>query len=452
MEGLKNRVADLVVSELVDYIGKDPEANINKVLNLADKVVKLPQHRYILQSLRDIANDPSNNWHQLMLRIFREVNPNCRKKFVRNFFFTATALATPKKAKLREEHDCNIPWAILIDPTSACNLKCTGCWAAEYDKTSSLTFEELDSIITQGKELEIYMYLFSGGEPLVRKHDLIKLAEKHEDCMFMSFTNATLVDREFAKELARVGNFALAISIEGFEKETDMRRGQGTFQKVVKAMDILREEGIGFGFSTCYHKYNVEVVSSDEFVDFLIDKGCLFGWYFTYMPIGKDAVVDFMVTPEQREYMYHRVRQMRAEKPCFILDFWNDGEFVDGCIAGGRSYIHINSQGWVEPCAFIHYANVNIKDTTLLEALKSPLFREFRARQPFNENHLRPCPCLDNPDMLREMVQAANAFSTQIDQEDVVELTNKCREAAERWAVTADRLWQEKMANKQAVC
>ncbi|HHY59615.1 MAG TPA: radical SAM protein [Clostridia bacterium] len=451
MSGLKNRVADLVVNELVDYIGKDPAANLGKILNLAQKVVRTPEHQEVLEAFRGIASDPQNNWYRLMERVFREVHPNCQKTFVRNFFFNATVLATPKRAKLKEQYDCYIPWAILMDPTSACNLKCTGCWAADYDKTSSLSFEELDSIIQQGKELEIRMYLYSGGEPLLRKDDLIKLAEKHRDCMFLSFTNGTLVDRELARELARVGNFVLAISIEGFEAETDMRRGRGTYRKVLQAMENLREEGVGFGFSTCYHKYNVEAVSSDRFVDFLIDQGCLFGWYFTYMPIGKDAVVDLMVTPEQREYMYRRVRQMRAEKPCFILDFWNDGEFVGGCVAGGRSYVHINSQGYVEPCAFIHYANANIRECSLLEALQSPLFQEYRRRQPFNENHLRPCPCLDNPDALLEMVRASGAFSTQADREDVAELTGKCREAAARWAITADRLWQEK-GHRQAAC
>lgn len=447
MAGVKSRIVDLVVKEMINYIGKDPTANINRMLNLAQNIVKVDEHKEILEAFRQIANDPENNWHRLMERFFKEINPNCQQAFVRNFFFNSTVLAAPKKIKLKEKYDCHIPWAILMDPTSACNLKCTGCWAAEYDRHSSLTFAELDNIICQGKELEIYMYLFSGGEPTVRKQDLIKLAEKHNDCMFMAFTNGTLVDQEFARELARVGNFVLAFSIEGFEEETDKRRGKGTFKKVIEGMENLRAEGVGFGFSTCYHKYNTETVGSDKFVDFLIDQGCLFGWYFTYMPIGKDAVVDLLVTPEQREYMYHRVREMRGEKPCFLIDFWNDGEYVGGCIAGGRSYLHINSEGYVEPCAFIHYANTNIKESTLLEALQSPLFQQYRDKHPFNSNHLRPCPCLDNPDMLLEMVQASQAQSTQVDRENVVDLTGKCRAAAERWAPTAERLWRDRMAN-----
>jgi len=210
------------------------------------------------------------------------------------------------------------------------------------------------------------------------------------------------------------------------------------------AMDLLKARSLGFGFSTCYHSKNTEVVGSDEYVQFMIDKGCLFGWYFTYMPLGKDAVMDLMSTPEQREFMYHKVRELREKKPIFLMDFWNDGEFIGGCIAGGRHYLHINANGDVEPCAFIHYSNVNIKDFSLVEALHSPLFMEYKNNQPFNKNHLRPCPLLDNPDKLKAMVARSKAVSTQpLDAEDVNDLTDKCQDMSKRWAETADRLWKE---------
>ncbi|MBL3592052.1 MAG: radical SAM protein [Synergistaceae bacterium] len=280
------------------------------------------------------------------------------------------------------------------------------------------------------------------GSPLIRKNDLIKLAKKHSDCAFLAFTNATLVDEDFSLELGDIGNLGLAISIEGNEKETDARRGHGTYGKIMKAMTLLQKYGVMFGFSTCYHKYNTDSVGSEEYIDKMIQKGCMFGWYFTYIPIGKNAVVDLMATPAQREYMFHSVRKARKNKPIFILDFWNDGDFVDGCIAGGKNYLHINAKGDVEPCAFIHYSNVNINETSLLEALKSPIFRQYRSHQPFNDNHLRPCPLLDNPEKLREMVHNAKARPTQpIDEESVEDLTSKTEEAAKRWAPVAEKLW-----------
>lgn len=278
----------------------------------------------------------------------------------------------------------------------------------------------------------------------MRKKDLITLAEKHKDCAFLAFTNGTLVDEHFVKELVRVGNFVLAFSIEGIGEATDMRRGAGTYDKVIKSIELMRKAGAGFGYSCCYHSKNIEDVASDEFVDLMIEKGCLFAWYFTYVPIGKSAVMELIARPEQRKYMYDRVREIRDTKPIFALDFWNDGEYVEGCLAGGRNYFHINAHGDVEPCAFIHYSNVNIKDTTLLEALKSPLFVQYRKNQPFNQNHLRPCPLMDNPDMLKMMVKQSGAHSTQtLDMESVEELTDKLQNVAESWGETADLVWEK---------
>jgi len=251
--------------------------------------------------------------------------------------------------------------------------------------------------------------------------------------------------------LLRVGNFALAFSIEGDEKATDLRRGEGTYQKVIKAMELMKKHKLLFGYSTCYHRYNTESVGSDEFVDDMIARGCRFAWNFTYMPVGKDAKPDFIATPEQRAYMYRRIREIRATKPIFAMDFWNDGEYVHGCIAGGRCYLHINAAGDVEPCAFIHYSNVNIHNVSLLEALRSPLFQAYRKRQPFNENHLRPCPLLDNPEALRAMVKESGAKSTDmLAPEDVDDLCAKTEPAAAKWAPVADELWTARNVEKEA--
>jgi MoaA/NifB/PqqE/SkfB family radical SAM enzyme len=327
----------------------------------------------------------------MIRNVFKDLHSEVLNKFITNFILNSGILGITIAEEARRKHQCNVPWAILMDPTAACNLKCTGCWAAEYSKTASMDIETLDRIIREGKELGVYFYIYSGGEPLVRKDDLVKLAKKHNDCSFLSFTNGTLIDEDLAKELQKVGNFGFAISVEGFEEETDMRRGKGTYEKVIRAMDISKEYGLPFGFSTCWHSKNTHIVGSEEYVDLMVEKGCKFGWYFTYMPIGKNAVLDLLATPEQREFMYHQIRKFRETKPIFLMDFWNDGEYVNGCIAGGRNYLHINANGDVEPCAFIHYSNVNIKDVSLLEALKSPLFMQYRENHPFNDNHLRPC-------------------------------------------------------------
>ena len=159
---------------------------------------------------------------------------------------------------------------------SGCNLKCTGCWAAEYGNLMNLAYEEMDDIVNQGVEMGTYVYLFTGGEPMVRKKDIIRLCEDHPDCVFSTFTNGTLIDEAFAEEMLRVQNFVPAISIEGFEEATDSRRGNGTYQKIIRAMNILREKKLPFGISCCYTSANAEVIGSEAYFDQMIDMGAKF--------------------------------------------------------------------------------------------------------------------------------------------------------------------------------
>ena len=183
------------------------------------------------------------------------------------------------------------------------------------------------------------MFLYTGGEPMVRKNDLLRLCEAHPDCVFSAFTNGTLIDEKFADEMLRVKNFYPAISIEGFEEATDFRRGKGTYQATMRAMKILKEKKLPFGVSGCYTSKNIDSIASDEFMDHMVDWGAKFVWYFHYMPVGKDAVPELIANADQRKKAYELIRQARKEQPLFALDFWNDGEYVQGCIAGGRHYL-----------------------------------------------------------------------------------------------------------------
>lgn len=452
MKTLKETMKIEGLKAAYSYLDSNPDKSIPKLLDLVEKSSNGSMQPQI-NTFKKFINHPESNWYQLIKSIWTDIDSGVRKTLFENFIINASVIGYPKQEQLREKYHCNIPWAILMDPTSACNLHCTGCWAAEYGNKLNMDFDTLDSIIRQGKEMGTYMYIYSGGEPLVRKNDIIKLCEKHSDCQFLAFTNATLIDEKFANDMLRVRNFIPAISVEGFEEATDFRRGKGTYQAVVKAMKILKSKKLPFGISCCYTSKNTDVIGSEAYFDDMIEKGAKFAWFFTYMPVGVDAVPELMATAEQREYMYHQIRKFRETKPIFTMDFWNDGEYVKGCIAGGRNYLHINAGGDIEPCAFIHYSDCNIHNTTLLKAYQSPLFMQYHQNQPFNSNHLRPCPLLDNPGRLTDMVHKSEAHSTDLmHPEDVTELSDKCKNAAENWSVTADKLWNESHGCANCAC
>ncbi len=439
---LKEQATGILGNAVLGYLDKDPDANIPKLMNWWDRIDRDNFHAKQRTEIRKIIEDPKNVWYGYIKSFWSGIDPEVRKTLFKNLIVQTFFIGNRRQEESREKYQCNIPWAILMDPTSACNLHCTGCWAAEYGNKLNMDYDTLDSIINQGTELGTFMYIYSGGEPLVRKKDIIRLCEAHPDCEFLAFTNGTLIDEEFADEMLRVKNFIPAISIEGFEEATDSRRGAGTFQAVMNAMEILKRKKLVFGTSCCYTRANAEVIGSEEYVDSMIEWGAKFSWFFTYMPVGADAVPDLIATAEQREYMYHQIRAFRKTKPIFTMDFWNDGEFVQGCIAGGRYYLHINANGDIEPCAFIHYSDSNIHEKTLLEAYQSPLFMAYHNAQPFNQNHLRPCPLLDNPGALTAMVEETGASSTDLQNpENVRDLSAKCEKAAENWKPVADRLW-----------
>ena len=441
----------LGIEQAVEYISKAPEKNLPKLMDWADRFAG-DQYGPQRDAIRDAVNNPDNIYHQLILRIVRDVDTEVLKTTFVNFILNANLIGWPKEEEARKKYGCNIPWAILLDPTSACNLHCTGCWAAEYGNKLNLTFDEIDDIIRQGKELGVYMYIYTGGEPLVRKKDLIRLCETHSDCQFLCFTNATLIDEAFAGEMLRVGNFIPAISLEGDEASTDSRRGKGTYQKVMAATALLKRKRLPFGFSCCYTSANYESISSESFYDKMIDLGGLFVWYFHYMPVGNDAVPELLPTPEQRVGMYHRIRDYRTRKPIFAMDFQNDAEYVGGCIAGGRRYLHINADGDVDPCVFIHYSDSNIRQKTLLEALQSPLFMAYHDGQPFNRNMLRPCPMLENPEKLRKMVADTGAHSTDPQSPESAEhLCAKCDRYANCWEPVSRELWESSRRGKQGL-
>ena len=444
---LKNAALSAGMEQVLHYLEKDPETNIPKIMKLIDTVT--PKDWYAKQraAFRK-AIDEKSNWYQLIMKVY-ELDPGVRQAFFRNFILNASLQSSARQDEVSARENCNVPWAILLDPTSACNMHCTGCWAAEYGNRLNLTFEELDSIVTQGKELGTYMYIFTGGEPLVRKKDVIALCEKHSDCEFLSFTNGTLIDEEFCREMLRVKNFVPAFSLEGFESANDSRRGEGAYQKVQKAMKLLKDHKLPFGISACYTSANYADISSEAFFDSIIDAGALFVWFFHYMPVGSGAAPQLLPTPEQRTEVYNRIRAFRKTKPIFSMDFQNDAEYVGGCIAGGRRYLHINARGDVEPCVFIHYSNVNIRNCTLLEALKSPLFMAYHDGQPFNGNMLRPCPMLENPEKLRKMVHDTGAVSTDYESPEAVDtLCDRTTPYAEAWKPQAEKLWSESHPHK----
>ena len=444
---MQRKAFSAAIDVALKRLNKDREKGLLQIIDLAQRFMGDNFKPEAYEGARKIVQNPDHKWMKFVNTMLDELDPNVAKMTALNLGFEAFFRGTKMIRKNREIYHCNIPWLILFDPTSACNMHCQGCWSGTYGHKANLSFDDMDKIITEGKELGVYLYMMTGGEPLVRKADILRLAEKHNDVEISIYTNSTLIDEDFCKEVVRLGNITFQLSIEGTPETNDARRGDGHYAAVMKAMDLLKKYGIIFGTSICYTRANIEAVTSDEFLRMIADKGARFGFYFHYMPVGNNAVLDLMPTMEQREYMIKRIREIRSPQ-CdigfFPMDFQNDGEYVGGCIAGGRNYFHINANGDAEPCVFVHYSSANIKEVSVLDALRQPLFMAYHNNQPFNNNHLRPCPMLENPEKLQQMVHETGAKSTDLQSPESVEhLCGKCEQYAKIWKEKADELWEK---------
>ena len=379
--------------------------------------------------------------------VFREANPNCKRAIIQNMIINEGIVGTRKRNTLTREVGFDIPVLVVVSPTERCPLRCYGCYAAEHPSEHDLSFEAFDRMITQAKAMGIYFFVITGGEPYIYDH-MFEIFEKHSDCYFQTYTSGvTLAEREGDVErLARLGNVLPCISVEGFEEETDRRRGKGHFKKIEKAMAKLREAGVPFGFSGTVTRENNDMMLSDELVDYYLGLGCRVGYYFQYMPIGREPVFDLVPTPEQRMYRYDRILKLREEKPILLADFWCDGPLVGGCLAGGRRYLHVNNQGHAEPCVFAQAYDMNIYENSLFEILRdSKLFRAVRRRQPYTDNLLRPCMIIDVPECWREAIEESGATLSHGAADNVAkDLRGKIEGLSKEFAGMADPVWEEK--------
>ncbi|MBN2564464.1 MAG: radical SAM protein [Candidatus Eisenbacteria bacterium] len=422
--------------------------NLVRASRFAEKLTRVERDKAVIRALRELFEQE----HPAVLMakdVMERLSPNVRRKIIENLFVNAFLIGTDKREiEMPKKEGFKPPMFVVISPTMRCNLRCPGCYAGEYEQHQGLSTELVDRIITEAKSMGTYFITMSGGEIFMRP-DMFDIWQEHNDVFFQLYTNGTMIDAKMARRLEECGNVAPMISLEGFRERTDARRGPGTFDRVFRAMDHLREAGVLFGTSFTETRENMEEIASDEIIDLLVDKGALVAWYFQYIPIGREPHVELMPTPEQRDWLRRRLLKLRDEKAIFIGDFWNDGYYVEGCIAAGREYLHINANGDVEPCVFCHFAVDNIRDKSLKEALNSDFMKAIRREQPYRDNYLTPCMLIDEPTVLRQAVARHHAYPTHSGAETLItSLKDEIDAYASSYRAIADEVWDKEYAEK----
>ena len=310
-------------------------------------------------------------------------------------FAAASAMASLIRKK-EEKEGLHVPSYLIASITSRCNLHCAGCYSRSNNATvdcepvDQLSSEDWLRIFREARELGVSFILLAGGEPLLRR-DIVEAAGDMKEILFPIFTNGTFMDDRYFELFDRCRNLVPVMSLEGGREETDARRGRGIYDVLTRNMERLKSKGLIYGASITVTRQNLKEVVSDEFLDSLASKGCRAVFYIEYVPVTLDSA-ELAPVAEDRIFMEERLEVLRKEREDMIfVSFPGDEKSSGGCLAAGRGFFHINSHGGAEPCPFSAYSDVNVKDTSLREAMGSPLFRALRAGGLMEGEHTGGC-------------------------------------------------------------
>ena len=321
--------------------------------------------------------------------------------------FAAASRNASKKRRKSEDYGEHIPPFLIASITSRCNLHCEGCYSRHNHATTDtepvkqLTADEWSRIFDEADELGISFILLAGGEPMLRR-DIIEAAGERQNILFPIFTNGTYVDDRYYELFDKCRNLVPIMSIEGGKETTDARRGTGVYDKLIANMDGFSKRGLIFGASVTVTTDNYREITSAGFLDSLSDRGCKAVIFVEYVPVTNESC-ELAPTDPEREYLAAEIARLREEHPEMVyISFPGDEKNSGGCVAAGRGFFHINSHGGAEPCPFSPYSDVNVKQSSLHEAIHSPLFTALQSGDILLDDHEGGCVLYEK----RELVEA----------------------------------------------
>lgn len=332
-------------------------------------------------------------------------------------FALATKAASKKRKKLEDEGE-HIPPFLIASITSSCNLHCAGCYSRcnnateDTEPVSQLTDEEWLKVFDEADDLGVSFILLAGGEPLLRR-GVIEAAGRKQNILFPIFTNGTYMAEKYFDLFDKNRNLVPIMSIEGEKEATDTRRGEGVYDKLISNMDELNRRGLIYGASVTVTTENIREVSSEDFIGKLSSKGCKAVIFVEFVPVTED-VTHLAPGDEEREYLKKEIARLREEHPEIVfVSFPGDEKSSGGCIAAGRGFFHINSHGGAEPCPFSPYSDINVKETSLRDAMKSKLFRALQAEGVLLDDHEGGCVLYEKREEVERLLACDNGKDNQ---------------------------------------
>jgi uncharacterized Fe-S cluster-containing radical SAM superfamily protein len=149
-----------------------------------------------------------------------------------------------------------------------CNLRCAYCWAQKkvWNPNKFGKFYSPKSVSDKLIKMDLSLVRISGGEPTIGKNHLLQvISHIPKDLLFILETNGILLNEEYVKDLSKLENLYVRISLKGvnnetFERNTGMRGA--FFQYQLKALELVKEYGIRHGVAILYSLYTKKQIQN----------------------------------------------------------------------------------------------------------------------------------------------------------------------------------------------
>lgn len=349
---------------------------------------------------------------KLAWRVLTELSPRLALKAAHLWVMKGALAVWAYKRRLKRDE--LYPPFMFVALTNTCNLRCQGCWVEKEGNAFYLPERDLDNLINSGKKRRAYYYTLLGGEPLMYKN-IWNVFERHRDCYFQVITNGMLFTERNVARLKKVGNVTPLISLDGFEGQNDMRRGEGVWKSAAKGMGRLKKAGVIFGVATTATGKNMDEVMSDEYVQHFIDKGAMYIWYYIYRPVGEEPHPEYCMAKEQIVELRRRLLRLRRKHPIVIIDTYWTAEGEAFCPAAMGLGFHVGPQGSIEPCPPLSFAREKLSDNDgdVYKTINDSSF--LRGFQKFVKNRTKGCVILESPQELMDYMRSHGVtdFSTR---------------------------------------
>ncbi|HNR19606.1 MAG TPA: radical SAM protein [Bacteroidia bacterium] len=251
--------------------------------------------------------------------------------------------------------------------TKKCPLSCEHCF--EWDKLHSkelLSLKDLRFAVLKLKEMNIVQLHLSGGEPMLRVNDIVKLAEEFSNDMeFYVLTSGFNATRGNVKLLKDAGVTGLVVSIDHYDKNihNSFRGSSKSFDDAVNAVRYAREFDMFVTVSVCVSRALASFNELYNYACFVKNLGASFIQLLEPKNVGRYANKNVKLSDEQIELLcdfYYRMNFESAFSKFPIVVYHGYYQKQIGCFSAGNRSVYIDTNGDVLLCPFCHHKSGNL--------------------------------------------------------------------------------------------